>query len=228
MKNLGKLALGAALIATSFTSQAAMITNGDFQTCDLTGWGTDSFTFGSPGYATDFNAVDTGAGNCAAEIGIDLATTQEFIGNSLFQEMDLSVAGGFGINLSFDWAFDGEETNVNIGRDFINIGLGKVNNIGEYLLHDENGAVGNLVSTDQYGSGSVSVDLDASLFNQSDWFIDFQINAGNVNFLGSLLTVDNVALTTFALPANPVPEPAGLALIGLSALAFGRIARKNA
>ena len=212
-----RLQLFATILMATTSIANANIINGDFQTCDLTGWNTDSATLGSPGYDTDFNVVDLGAGNCAAEIGIDLFTTQEFIANTLFTDLDLTVADGFGLNLSFDYIFGGEEQGVQFGRDnwFAALGDGS----GDYF--DENGNLGTLFSSEEYGAGTVNLDLTSALNNLSGWTLEFQLVAGfDVNFLGSLLTIDNVQLTTFQLPGQAIPEPSALLLMfaGLAGL----------
>lgn len=208
----------------SSTTHAAII-NGDFQTCNSTGWQTDSATFGSPGFNTDFSVVNNG-GNCALEIAIDLASTQEFVANTLFTELDLSVTAGFGLNLSFEWKFDGEETGLTSGRD--NWFAAFNDGTGSYV--DETGNLGSLFESAEYGAGTFSVDLDPAVFNLNNWSLEFQLLAGSdINFLGSLLSIDNVSLNTFALSngSNAVTTPSTLGVLGLSVFGLAAIRRKR-
>lgn len=206
-KNLYILLLSAAM---SLQAKAGLITNGDFATCDLSGWQTDSFTAGSPGYDTDFSVSDN-AGDCSADIHIDYFDTNEFLVNTLYTDIDLSVADGFGLTLSFDWMFSGEEEGWDpFGRDYWSVGLGD----GSGLLFGADGQAGSVFQGFDYDNGTVNIDLDPSLFNLSGWTLEFQLFAGfDVNFLGSTLNIDNVQLNQFELPVAQVPEPSPFALI---------------
>ncbi len=219
--------LALSFIATTSISHASVI-NGDFQTCDATGWQTDSATLGNPGYDTDFAVVDDGTGNCAFQVGIDLATTQEFIANTLFTDIDLSVSDGFGLNLSFDWQFEGEEAGEPLdGRDNWFAAFGD----GTGDLFDANGQLGSLFGTTEYGSGTFSADLAPALFNTSGWTLEFQLLAGfDVNFLGSQLSIDNVNLTQFELDDNTiaVSAPSLLGIFGIGLFGLGATLRRKA
>jgi hypothetical protein len=210
------------------TSQASII-NGDFQTCDLTGFETDSDGL-VPGFDTDFDVIeDVTTGNCVAQIQIDLfdqvtfdPVTQAFFANTLFTELDLTVDSGFGLNLAFDYNFFGEEAGVTTGRDSFLVALGD----GSGDLFDANGQIGSVFEQSNYGSGTVRTDIDASLFNQTGFSLEFQLLAGEeINFLGSTLQIDNIILSTFELndgQAVDVPVPATLMLLAASLLGLRR------
>ena len=214
--------------AFTLNSQASII-NGDFQTCDLTGFQTDSDGL-VPGFDTDFDVIeDTNTGNCVGQIQIDLfdaitfdPITQAFFANTLFTDLDLSVDSGFGLNLSFDYNFFGEEIGIQDGRDNFIVALGD----GTGDLFDENGQLGDIFAASEYGQGTVSTNLDASLFNQVGFSLEFQLLAGtDLNFLGSTLQIDNIILSAFELNNGQpvgVPAPASLLLFALGLICIRR------
>jgi len=201
------------MIASASIAHANTIINGSFDTCDLSGWQQD--TDGYAGSANDFYINNTG--NCQAEIQVDYwgaITNDVFYANTLFQDLDLTAQVGFGLNLSFDWVFDGEDGDALYG-DYWFAALGD----GTGDFYDMNGDLGSLAGmTSSYGSGSESFNLDSSLYNSTDWSIEFQVLPGvdpstfDVNYLGSSLFIDNVSLSTYELSPTSVPEPASLAL----------------
>lgn len=218
-KNICLLLLSAAI---SLNATAGMITNGDFQTCDLTGWQTDSFSVGSPGYDTDF-VVANDAGDCSAQVSIDYFDTQEFFVNTLFTDLDLTASEGMGLQLSFDWSFLGEEQGWDpLGRDYWFAALGD----GSGLYYGADGEFGQLLEGFDYDSQSFNVDLDSSFYNTAGWTLEFQLLAGfDVNFLGSTLQIDNVQLNSYKLPVEQVPEPSTIAIFILGSL--GLLTRKT-
>jgi len=200
------------LLATSAV-QAASITNGDFQTCDFTGWQKDTDGFGDPGATADF-AIANDSGNCSAQIRVDdFSTTTAFAANTLFTELDLSAKPDDQLRLSFDWNFFGTDGDPLFG-DFFQVGLGD----GSGQLFDAGGQPGTLLEspttgTSSYGSGYFSAYLDDSFFNQSGWFLEFSLNEGfasNSQPLASTLDIDNVALTQVSAE---LPETGGLLLM---------------
>jgi hypothetical protein len=204
-----------ALLACSFfatNSHANAIVNGDFATCDFTGWQQDT-DFGAGSFGNDFEIVGAPT-DCAAQLNVDYADTSAFFYNSIFQDLDLSVAAGSGLTLSFDWTFDGEEANYfpEDGRDYWQAAIGD----GTGDLFGADGQLGFLYEGFDYDAQSFSADLNSSFFNQAGWSLEFQLLAGlDVNFLGSFLQIDNVQLNSFQLPSTSVPEPATLLLLPL-------------
>jgi hypothetical protein len=204
-----------ALLACSFlatNTYAATITNGDFATCDFTGWQQDT-DFGAGSTSNDFE-IAGGPTACAAQLNIDFADTSASFYNSIFQSLDLSVVAGQGLNLSFDWSFDGEEANYDpLGRDYWLAALGD----GSGDLFGAEGQLGLLYEGLDYDTQSFSVDLDSSFFNQAGWSLDFQLVAGfDINSLGSFLQIDNVQLNSFDLPTAAVSEPSTALLLPLA------------
>ena len=197
------------LASLSMNANATLLTNGDFLTNDLSDWEVDTDGFGAPTLFTDFDASSG-----AAIIDIDMADSEAFFANTLFQTFDSFIAAGFGLSLSFDWMFSGEEGNEPSGdRDYWLAYIGD----GSGSAFDENGNLGVLFEGNAYGSGIFTVDLGSALFNQSGLSIEFQLLAGAaVNLLGSSLQIDNVSITPFSLDPNsptPVPEPSTLGLL---------------
>jgi hypothetical protein len=209
----------------SANSHASLI-NGDFQTCDLTGFETDSDGL-VPGFDSDFSVIeDITTGNCVAQIQIDLfdpATfdpiTQAFFANTLFTELDLTANSGFGLNLAFDYNFFGEEDGVTTGRDNFLVAFG--DGTGDFFGAD--GQLGSIFESADYGSGTFSTVIGASLLNQSGFSLEFQLLAGDdINFLGSTLQIDNIILSSFELDATDVPAPTMLTLFVLGLFGIRR------
>jgi hypothetical protein len=206
--------LACSLLATN--TYAAAIVNGDFSTCDFLGWQQDT-DFGVGSVGNDFE-IAGGPTACAAQLNIDFADTSALFYNSIFQGLDLSVVAGQGLNLSFDWSFDGEEANYDpLGRDYWLAALGD----GSGDLFGADGQLGLLYEGFDYDTQSFSVDLDRSFFNQVGWSLDFQLVAGfDINSLGSLLQIDNVQLNSFDLATTAVPEPSAALLLPLALMSL--------
>ena len=216
-------------IIAGISSANAAITNGDFSTGDYSGWMTD--TDGMAGSENDFFIQDIDGGY-RAEIQVDYwnnVPNDAFIANTLYQEMDLTVDEGYGINLSFDWEFTGEDGDLDIG-DYWFAAFGD----GSGNYYDANGDQGFLVEeSSEYGAGSFAVDLGESLLNQNGWTIEFQLLPGldseiwDVNYLGSSLFIDNVSLSIYELPVTEVPEPPFFMLAAFGVLALIRVRRRS-
>jgi len=202
-----------ACLLMSINAHAAMINNGNFQTCDLSGWQKDTDGLGDVGASADFSVVDN-AGACSAQIYVDdLDTSTAFFANTLFTDLDLSATDGQTLTLSFDWLFEGTDGDALFG-DYFSVFLGD----GSGDSFDASGNLGFLVdSTSEYGSGMFSIELDASLYNQTGWTLEFQLFdalSPTSDILFSSLQIDNVQLI-----ANAVNTPAS-SLMFMFALAF--------
>lgn len=220
--------LTASVLAMSIASGSAYsgVINGDFSSCDLSGWNQDTDGWGNVSLGNDF-AVDSNGSGCVAQINVDYfditgdilsdPISEAFFANTLYQDIDLTVGSGYGLALSFDWNFYGEESAGDPANDFWFAGLG--DGFGSYYGAD--GEIGYLYEGFGYGSGSLNVNLDSSFFNQDGWTIEFQLLPGvddfffEPNALGSTLEIDNVQLTAFQLPSTSVPEPASALLLSL-------------
>lgn len=191
------------------TTVNATIVNGDFSSCDFTGWGQDAADLGLPAGSQAFSIANNG-GNCSAEILVDEGIISSGFVNTLFTSLDLTADPTDTLTLSFDWAFSGTDGDP-LG-DFFSVFLSD----GSGNTFDENGDLGFLIDpTSDYGSGTFSMDLSASLFNALGWTLEFQVidmeSLGNPLF--SVLNIDNVALTR---TVADVPAPAAALLLLLA------------
>ena len=200
------------LLTTS--AQAALVTNGDFQSCDFAGW--DNYTDGvrhtSPN--TDF-AIVNNAGACQAKVSIDVASgASAFFANTLSTEIDFTAASNAQLWLSFDWVFSGFDDGSNLADVFF---VNFTNSLGDITGADANpGFLFEPTST--YGAGTYSMMLDNRFINQSGWFLDFNLEGGfTPDSFSSTLLIDNVALRS--APTNvPGPPMSALLLLGAAAL----------
>lgn len=204
--NLKKILFCSLIGLLSCTTHAAMISNGDFQTCDLSGWQTDTDGAGDPGATGDFT-VRNNAGECAAQISTDIANGASlFAANTLSTELDLSADMTDMLLLSFDWEFNGLD-DESIDADVFSVFL--FDGTDTFGI---DGLFGNIIDpTSLYGANSFSAYLDSSFINQTGLSLEFQVQPG-FNLLSSFsstLTIDNVSLT--AVSAT-VPEPASVML----------------
>lgn len=205
-------------LGLSTFSQAALIANGDFQTCDLTGWQRDTDGNGDPGATTDFSVLNN-AGQCAAQIRVDDGSSASaFWANSLFQELDLSAAVGDILTLSFDWDFAGTDGDPWFG-DYFSVFLSNVS--GDPYGAD--GTLGYLLDpSSEYGTGQLSVMLDARLYNQTGWTLNFVLEdalSPTQDILFSTLNIDNASIS---VASSSVDAPATLSLSLLALLLFAR------
>ncbi|GAA0370723.1 hypothetical protein GCM10009092_38790 [Bowmanella denitrificans] len=207
-------------ILASPQSLAALINNGDFASCDLSGWQTD--TDGASGGANDFS-IEGSAPNCSAGIHVDAANTDVFFANTLYQALDFTGMGL--LKLSLDFSVDSELTSQDNGfvADYFAIGLGD----GSGALFDQFGLPGSLsLPTDINGAADFSLSwlIDASLLSQPNWTLEFQVLVGadsnGFTDLGrSSLLVHQVSLEALS---NQVPEPVSLILMLAGLLLLGR------
>jgi hypothetical protein len=199
-------------------SQAALITNGDFQSCDLSGWQTDTDGFGDPGATADFSVLNN-AGQCAAQLRVDDGSSATaFFANTLFQELDLSAAAGDILTLNFDWDFAGTDGDSLLG-DYFSVFLS--NTSGDPFGAD--GTLGYLIDpTSEYAAGQFSMTLDASLYNQTGWTLNFVLQdalSPTQDILFSTLNIDNASISA---TSTAVDAPATLSLSLLALLFFAR------
>jgi hypothetical protein len=221
-----KLTTGFTLFSLCLASTSAFggaIVNGDFSSCDYSGWQKDTDGFGDVSLGNDFSMVNN-AGDCSASINVDhfdpagdffgTPIDEAFFANTLYQELDFSAAADSTFSLEIDFSVDSE-----VGSsvaDYFLIGLN--DGLGNY--YDQTGGLGFLYApTDIDGAFSqvLSFELDNSFVNQGGWFLDFQLNIGLDDFgfsdaFGSTFLLNSVSLTEVE---NVVPEPAALSLLSL-------------
>lgn len=205
-------------LACCITSQAlaTAIVNGDFSSCDYSGWQKDTDGFGDVSVRDDFTMVGSSP-NCAASINVDYGNTEAFFANTLYQELDFTAAINSTFLLSMDFMVDSEFTGLDPDTaDYFTIALN--DGLGNY--HNEYGALGFLVAgtIDGAESFNLSFMLDNSFVNQTAWFLDFQLslgadNSGFTDFVGSSLILNNVSLSE--IPSRAVPAPSSVVLLAL-------------
>ncbi|WJG11207.1 hypothetical protein [Aliiglaciecola sp. LCG003] len=220
------------LITTTLNVQGAMITNGDFSSCDYSGWNKDTDGFGDVSMSNDF-VIEGIAPNCQAVINADYLDTEVFFANTLFQSLDLTAMASSQLILSFDIMVTSQMNSQDQGfiADYLVIGL----NDGLGNLYDENGQLGTLFDADVDGENTyqLTYNLAASLLNQSGWYLDFQLNIGADNngftdFAGSSLYIDNVTLQEVKVSAPQSLSLFCLSLCGLLLSRKKRISLKSA
>lgn len=219
-------------LACFITSQAmaSAIINGDFATCDYSGWQKDTDGFGDVSASDDFTMVGSSP-NCAASINVDYQNTEAFLANTLYQQLDFSAANDSTFLLTMEFDVNSVFSDVDAGfiADYFVIGL--FDGLGSY--YDETGALGFLVAdTDINGSDSYSLsfNLDNWFVNQTGWSLDFQLNLGadfdgNTDFGGSSLIINNVSLTE--VPSQAVSAPGTVSVFALGLLGL-MLRRKSA
>ncbi|MFT6896661.1 MAG: hypothetical protein ACJA13_001064 [Paraglaciecola sp.] len=213
MKNTHKILTLLSLLLSS-GAQATLVTNGNFQRCDFSGWNRYTDGLSNTASGDDFNIMNNG-GDCLAHINIDvLSGATAFYANTLSTELDLSTAANAQLWLSFDWDFAGfDDGSDSADQFFVNL----TDSVGNMTGADGN--LGFLIDpTRTYGTGNFSMMLDSSFNNQPGWFLDFNLEGGfNTDSFSSNLLINNVALT--AVPTDvPAPPMAALLLLGGAAL----------
>jgi len=197
----------------SVNAYSGSINNGDFQRCDFQDWQKDTDGIGDPGGSGDFS-INNNAGNCSAVISVEQSEgATAFYANTLFTALDLTVASG-DLQLSFDWDFSGfDDASLFADNFFVSLSNGTGS------LFNANGELGHLIEvTSSYDSGSFSAILDDSFYNQSNWTLDFTVQAGfNATSVSSKLDIDNVSLTSVT---TPVPEPSTLIMLFIAMAAL--------
>ncbi|GFD88276.1 hypothetical protein KUL152_05020 [Tenacibaculum sp. KUL152] len=194
-----------AALFLSAQANANFITNGDFQTCDFSGWSLDSDGVGAPADTSDFAIVDN-AGQCSAQLSTN-NLIPDGISNSLFTQLNLSgVANGKKLDLSFDWLFSGFDLQSDDFSDAFFVLLNNGIDV-ETLLFGYEG-----------GSGTFSTQIDSTY---DGYYLEFMLEPGyNIESFSSTFTFDNVSLTKSA--DVPAPQTSLLLALGLGVVAFRR------
>lgn len=218
MKSTLKLALIAASLASAQALAAPIVLTFEGAT-DLASvnnfynGGTDSSGASGTNYGISFSAsslalVDSDAGGNGNFANEPSASTVIFF--STGSAATMNVAAGFDTGFSFFY--------TSAGAGFVNVYDG-LNGTGSLL------ATLNLVGT----NGSCGGDPTGSYCNFAPIGVLFGGIARSVDFGGSASNIafDDITLGA-AVPGGTVPEPGTLGLIGLAALGFGALRRKQA
>ena len=204
----------------SSQSLATAIVNGDFSSCDYSGWQTD--TDGGVSTANDFTIVGSSP-TCAASINVDYQDTEAFIANTLYQQLDFSAASDSTFLLTMDFMVDSEFSSLvpDFIADYFAIGLVD----GDGKFHDESGGLGFLAAgiIDGVESFNLSFELDNTFVNKTGWTLDFQLllgadDDGFTDFGGSSLILNDVSLKEVRQQAVPAPATISFFAIGLIGL----------
>ncbi|MFK5948321.1 MAG: PEP-CTERM sorting domain-containing protein [Methylococcales bacterium] len=235
-----KTAVFAIACLASLNTQAGMIQNGDFQTCDFSGWNKDTDGAGDISTGNDFY-IDGAGSSCRAAIEVDyfdpagdpfgFPLDDVWFANTIYQELDLSGAAGstFQLNIGFEVGSEAGAQDPFFIPDYFLIGLN--DGFGNYYGADA--SLGFLLSpTDIDGSyrDYLTFDLDNSFTNTTGWFLDFQLNVGVddtgwPDAYGSTLYVNDVSLVEIPAQIEQVPEPSTLAIFALGIA--GLVTRKK-
>lgn len=228
------------LVFGSATASANLITNGDFGTCDFTGWEKDTDGFGDVSLGNDFE-IRTAGSSCNASINVDYFETQAdplsspvseaFFANTLYQVLDFSGMAGSVFDLTISWAF---ETEADLQDPFFIADYFFIALFDSSNYFGADGTQGYLVGPtdiDDTARNETTFRLDSSFLNTSGWSLDVQLLPG-FDFLtgfsdayGSSLLINNVSLVEVKASNEPpasVNEPSILVLMLLSFLMLVR------
>lgn len=206
---------------------AAILENGDFSTCDFSGWERDTDGAGNVSLGNDFSIAGS-APSCEAVISVDYTDTEAFFANTLFQFLDFSSAGSGPFTLSMDIEVDSEltESDNNFVADYFAVSF-----FDGINFYDNTGSIGTLFEANINGFASYTLSflLDASLTSLSNLSLDFQLllgadDDGITDLGGSTLRVNNVSITENSVAVS-APSAAILMIMGLAGALCARASR---
>lgn len=207
-------ALCAASLVWIGTANADLITNGGFETGDLTGWTTNRLgdvvikhtNDGPPGYTTD-----EGVESYYAALGF----SSEAGTNALWQNFD--VSGFNSIRVSFDWVFDFIDQDVLQQDVFVSI-LRDSDKDPKFTINKV--VTGKKKTDTNLLYGTFSEIFDVTDFDGSNARLQFSLKESN-GTIYSRAGIDNVSV-------QPVPEPASMLLVGTGLVGLVALGRRKA
>lgn len=238
------------LLITTFTLNATPLINGNFATCDYSGWGKDTDGAGDISSGNDF-VIDNSNSTCRAAINVDYfepagdpfgtPVSEAFFANTLWQDLDLAADedSSLELTISFEVTTQGSLNAPFFAADYFFIGL--FNGIDYF---DASGNVGFLVAPTDITEGNfqqVTYSLADSFLNSNGWSLDFQLlpgwdddeqspSYGFTDALGSTLFINSVELLEIPSAdsgSTAVSEPIPFMLFSAYLAALITIRRKK-
>ncbi|NQZ23346.1 MAG: PEP-CTERM sorting domain-containing protein [Colwellia sp.] len=230
MNRIKTIAIILALL-TCQASFASVIQNGDFSSCDYSGWQKDTDGAGDVSLGNDFE-IDVQVTGCRAALNVDYFDTagdpfgtpisESWFANTLSNGLDFTgnIGSTWVLTIDFEVGSEGTSADPLFVADYFLFGL--FDGVGNY--YDEAGTKDSFLvdqtSIDGFYRDFLTFELDSSFTNTSDWFFDAQLNVGIDQFsmpdgYGSTLYINEVTLTEIQAPTTDVPEPSTFAIFGL-------------
>lgn len=224
----------------SLNSLADIITNGDFASCDYSGW--ETRTDGGVGSPNDFSIINN-AGECSAQLQVDHMSpagdpfgsfvNDAFLANTLSQALDFTGAASSTWLLTIDYSVTSESSSSDPFFLPDNFFFAIHDNNGNYVNENEN--AGNLLGSqaiDGVFADIFVIELSNSFSNDLGWFLDMQLNLGAdsggfTDGFGSSLIINSVSLIEQLASIPELPEPSVAVLMLAILVTFVRYQKIN-
>ena len=245
MKKITKLLSAVCCLLSAGMANASLITNGDFETGDFTGWtvgSTQSSPFQARVFSSGYTAIARNDANTANAWAIRNSSANYFSGNpatpisghsafngfdgspgSLYLEQDFLFSGGASsAELSFDWAV---QSSCCVNRDLRNFSVN--------LLDSTDSLVSTIFDYTQPAGNQTAWNIQNESFDLSGIFSPLSAGMYTLEFLieipqnytgAAQFAIDNISLDVESVS---VPEPGLLALLGLGLAGIGFSRKKK-